>query len=123
MTGRLYVPVDRRVMPVYGAMKGKIMKVLRVNMPDGSKWDVPVSVIAQNRAEYYASEFGGDVQKSLDEDTMPLFAADHYEVEDWAANNMNWSDVERVATLAVAGETDYQEGWVNGGKSVVWVSA
>lgn len=95
------------------------MKVLRINMPDGSKWDVPVSVIAQNRAEYYASEFGGDVQKSLDEDTMPLFDADHFEVEDWASNNMNWSDVERVATLAVHSETDYQEGVVNGGKVVI----
>ncbi len=43
------------------------MKYLRVNMPDGSKWDVPVSVIAQNRAAEYAHEFDGDVQKSLDE--------------------------------------------------------
>lgn len=95
------------------------MKVLRVNMPDGSKWDVPVSVIARNRAEHYAHEFGGDIQKSLDEDTMPLFDADHYEVEDWAANNMNWSDVERVAVMSAAGEIDYQDGWVNGGKEVV----
>lgn len=95
------------------------MKVLRVNMPDGSKWDVPVSVIAQHRAEHYAHEFGGDVQDSLDEDTLPLFESDHYAVEDWAANNMNWSDVERVAVMSVAGEIDYQEGWVNGGKAVV----
>lgn len=95
------------------------MKYLRVNMPDYSKWDVPVSVIAQNRAECYANEFDGDVQKSLDEDTMPLFDADHYEIEDWAANNMNWSDVERVATMAVQPEIDFQEGWVNGGKEVI----
>jgi hypothetical protein len=95
------------------------MKVLRVNMPDGSKWDVPVSAIAQHRAEYYAHEFGGDVQESLNEDTLPLFEADHYEVEDWAANNMNWSDVERVAVMSAAGEIDYQDGWVNGGKEVV----
>lgn len=95
------------------------MKVLRVNMPDGSKWDVPVSVIAENRAKYYSHEYGGDVQKSLEEDTLPLFEADRYEIEDWAANNMNWSDVEKMAQLAVASETDYQEGWVNGGKTVV----
>lgn len=95
------------------------MKVLRVNMPDGSKWDVPVSVIAQNRAENYAHEYGGDVQRSLDEDTLPLFEADHYEIADWAANNMNWEDVERVAQMASASEIDYQEGWVNGGKVIV----
>lgn len=95
------------------------MKVLRVNMPDGSKWDVPVEFIANNRAEHYAHEFNGNVQQSLDEDTLPLFEADHYEIEDWAANNMNWSDVERMATMAVSGETDYQEGWVNGDKTVI----
>jgi hypothetical protein len=95
------------------------MKVLRVNMPDGSKWDVPVSVIAKNRAEYYAHEFDGDVIRSMQEDTLPLFDADHYEIEDWAANNMNWRDVERVATMAIHGEIDYQEGWVNGGKQVL----
>lgn len=95
------------------------MKVLRVDMPDGSKWDVPVSIIAKNRAEHYAHEYDGDVVRSMQEDTLPLFETDPYEIEDWAANNMNWSDVQHVATLAEAGETDYQEGWINGDKEVV----
>ncbi len=95
------------------------MKVLRVNMPDGSKWDVPVSVIAKNRAEFFAHKFDGDVIRSMFEDTLPLFDADYYEIKNWAANNMNWSDVERVATQAMTGETDYQEGWVYGGKQVL----
>jgi hypothetical protein len=97
----------------------KMEKYLRVNMPDGSKWDVPVSAIANHRAEHYKNEFDGDLQRSLDEDTTPLFEFDHYEIEDWASNNMNWSDVERVATLAVTGEIDYEKGWVNGGKEVI----
>jgi hypothetical protein len=88
-------------------------------MPDCSKWDVPVSVIAQNRAEYYKDAFDGDLQRSLDEDTLPLFEASRFEIEDWAANNMNWSDVERVAMMTSQPEIDYQEGWVNGGKEVV----
>ena len=29
------------------------MKVLRVTMPDGSRWDIPVKVIAENRAKSY----------------------------------------------------------------------
>lgn len=95
-------------------------KYLRVDMPDGSKWDVPVEVIARNRAEHYKSEFGNDVEKSLTEDTMPLFDNDDYEIEDWAANNMNWSDVEIVAIIIdiPPPETDYQEGWVNGQKEI-----
>jgi hypothetical protein len=96
------------------------MKYLRVDMPDGSKWDVPVDVIARHRAEYYKDEFDNDIEKSLKEDTLPLFESDEYEIEDWAANNMNWDE---VATHAVRinkpDEPDYQEGWVNGEKEVV----
>lgn len=101
------------------------MKNLRITMPDGSKWDIPVSVIALDRAKYYArEEFDGDVERSLAEDTMPLFDSDDYEIEDWAANNMNWSDVEAFATKVndPTEEIDYQEGWVNGEKEVVEVT-
>lgn len=99
------------------------MKMLTIEMPDGSKWGVPVEVIARSRATHYAHEFGGDVDRSLAEDTMPLFESDDYEVEDWAANNMNWSDVEAQAKMIQAAETDYQEGWVNGEKAVIEVAA
>jgi hypothetical protein len=96
------------------------MKVLTIEMPDGTVWAVPVTVIAADRAKCYAKEFGGDVKRSLEEDTEPLFNSDEYEIKDWAANNMNWEDVKDHAFLhlqAPAG-TDYQEGWVNGKKSV-----
>lgn len=95
------------------------MKMLKIEMPDGSKWGVPVVIIARNRAAQYAHEYGGDVQKSLLDDTVPLFESDDYEVEDWAANNMNWVDVKEYAQLLEQRECDYQEGWVNGDKSVI----
>jgi len=86
-----------------------------VEMPNGEKWSVPVNVIAMNRAKHYAKEdYDGDVEKSLRDDTAPLFADDEYEIEDWAKNNMNWSDVESSATLMGENKCDFQEGWVNG---------
>lgn len=86
-----------------------------VTMENGEKWSVPVSMIAQDRATYYAAiDFGGDVGKSLKEDTIPLFSSDDYEIEDWAKNNMDWLDVEKHATLKEKSSTDYQEGWMNG---------
>ena len=100
------------------------MKVLRVTMPDGQKWDVPVEVIARNRAAHYASEFGDEVERSLKEDTLLLFDGEGgaYEIEDWAANNMNWDEVEEHATLAMAQDAvDFQEGWVNGEKEILEV--
>ncbi len=95
-------------------------KVLRTMMPDGSRWDVPVSIIAYNRAQYYAHEFDGDAERSLNEDTLPLFKDDPFEIEDWAANDMDWRDVERFARKVVdTRPVDYQRGWVNGHKEIV----
>lgn len=93
-------------------------KELRVTMPDNSVWGVPVQIIANHRAGYYRSEYGNDLQRSLNEDTLPLFESDPYEVEDWAANNMDWKDVQPHARLITAGECDFDEGWANGEKEV-----
>jgi hypothetical protein len=96
------------------------MKMLTIEMPDGSKWGVPVEVIARSRAAHYAHEFGGDVERSMAEDTMPLFESDDYEVEDWAVDNMNWEDVATHAKkLQDAPPPDFQEAWTNGKKSVI----
>ena len=87
-------------------------------MPDGSKWSVPVDVIARNRAAYYADEFGGDIERSLAEDTWPLFERHEGEIHDWASNNMDWENVKAHATKE-ADRLDmtpdqFAEGWVNG---------
>jgi len=94
---------------------------LRVTMPDGSQWDVPVDVIARNRAEHYKGEFDNDVERSLKEDTLPFFARNLFEIEDWAANNMNWDDVSEHATEAGKSKNrcDYEEGWANGEKEII----
>jgi hypothetical protein len=95
-------------------------KFLRVTMPDGSKWDVPVSVIARNRAEFYKDEYDGDVEKSLKADTLPLFNENGYEIADWAANNMDWKDVKSVAKKVDAmPDCDFQDGWINGDKEII----
>ncbi len=91
-------------------------KVYVVEMEDGSKWGVRVSDIAAYRANYYAKKTGEDFAKLLQE-TAALFE-DDYEIEDWAANNMNWTDVEDVAECVQFPIVDMQEGWVNGEKSL-----
>ena len=72
---------------------------LRVEMPNGTVFVVPIKPIALSRAEYYASEFNDNVELSLQEDTIPLFEYSHYEIEDWFVNNMNWSDIAGEAKL------------------------
>lgn len=101
------------------------MKMLVIDLPDGSKWGVPLEMIARDRAKHYAKEFDGDIERSLAEDTLPLFESDSFEVEDWASNNMNWSDVSAQAKcLKPAGltESDFQDAWCNGEKAVLDVA-
>ena len=93
-------------------------KQYRVTMPDGSVYAVPILIIALDRAKYYAEHDGVSLQESLDEDTIPAFE-DTDEVADWAQNNMDWDDVKDAATLISTGETDFQEGWMNGNYEVV----
>jgi hypothetical protein len=88
---------------------------MRVTMPDGTLYDVPVQAIADNRDDHYRDD---------KEDTVGFIRAgklDQYEIEDWAANNMNWSDVAKRAVKVDAPvcKTDLQEGWVNGDKEII----
>lgn len=113
-------------------MSDIIKNLLVIEQKDGSMWGVPVEIIARNRAEHYKGEFGGDIEHSLAEDTIPLFSNDaptlicsesagDREIHDWASNNMNWSDVEPHAVKvmnAPAEALDFQEAWVNGEYSV-----
>lgn len=86
-----------------------------ITMPDNSVWCVPVMEIAKNRAAYHAEKDGISFEKSLNEDTIPLFEEDDYEIQDWARNNMDWEDVRRFAVqVEETQDIDYQEGWVNG---------
>jgi hypothetical protein len=95
------------------------MKCLTVVQDDGSKWAVPVDVIARDRAKHYAHEFGGDIERSLIEDTLPMFDDDEFEIADWAVNNMNWSDVANVAFKCEdSPPANFQHAWMDGAKDV-----
>lgn len=93
------------------------IKVLAIHMPDGAIMAVPVDVIARNRAEQYADEFGGDVERSLAEDTLPLFESDTFAIEDWAANDMNWDELEPYAReIRTPKPPNYAAAWRMGRK-------
>lgn len=95
----------------------KVPKYLTVQLSDGSTWVVPVEMIARSRAAHYADEFDGDVERSLREDTIPLFEQSPYEIEDWAVNNMNWSDFNgHQIKISNAPLPDFESAWLHGQK-------
>lgn len=96
------------------------MKAIRITMPDGSRWEVPAHVVADDRARFYS-----EGEKSGDEGYREEF---EYALEDddglldWAANNMDWSDVVTCAKQAEPPPgVDYEEGWANGEKEIAEV--
>ncbi|WP_168377819.1 hypothetical protein [Acinetobacter cumulans] len=93
---------------------GILTKNYVVVMEDGSKWAVPVRFIAEHRAKYFAERDNVSIAESLNEDTSPLFEEDEYEIHDWAANNLNFSDVKGVAKMVSPPDVDYEDGWANG---------
>ncbi len=97
-------------------------KFLKVTMPDGSKWKVPVRIIAEHRARYYSEKEHISFEQSLKFGTLPLFEEEPYEIGDWSSNNMDWTDVEkhaiRIKDKGLSAE-DLQEGWVNGEKEII----
>lgn len=96
-----------------------MIRLMTITMSDGSVWGVPVDMIARNRAEFYAGEFGG-VERSLAEDTLPLFAADDYAIEDWAVSQMNWSDFDgHQVKISGALSPDFLDEWMSGYKAII----
>ena len=99
------------------------MKVIRTTMPDGSDWDVPASLVANHRAEYYAQKETGQNHgaKYVEEFNREYDYAmsDPCELFDWCRNNINWSDIKVHATKASESECDYEDGWSNGDKEIV----
>ena len=95
---------------------------LRVTMPDGSKWDVPVSIIAIDNAKHYGenTEFGKSIERALREYTILLFHEDSSSVREWAENDMNWKDVKEWAVqVSPPTSVDYAIAWITGDKELV----
>ena len=93
-------------------------KYLQVEMPNGERWLVPLHIIADDRAKYFAKK---DPDTTYEEE-YEYALSEEYEIFDWAANNMNWKEVKEYAKEGGRDqltERGYQEGWCNGEKEIV----
>lgn len=73
----------------------------QIAFPTGHVFEIPTQVIADSRAkimqQMHPDEF--PTAESAMEDTVGLFTDSDYDIQDWARNNMNWSDLEPLARL------------------------
>lgn len=93
---------------------------LRVEMDDGSWWEVPAKIIASSRASSIVNVITSneDLEKFLN-----LFQETIKSEEmliDWAEERMTWEEVSSFARLVrPPRDTHYQSNWKNGAKQVV----
>ena len=59
-------------------------RTVQITLRDGSKWEVPLEHIADNRDHHYGCQGSGE-----DDDYM-----------DWAVNNMDWGELRDIAVKA-----------------------
>ena len=96
-------------------------KFLAVEFSDGTTYVIPVKFTAEHRASYYANldaDRGEDFQSVYDAEVrFALKCTD--EILDWAANNMDWSDVHDVAKLLRRDvPADYEAEWAS---AALWI--
>lgn len=90
------------------------MRKVRVKFSNGEIFDIPVDVIAEDRAKYWAQK--GQTQDEYEHifaDEYELCMNDSYEPIDWAFNNMNWSDLKACAVKVKTEPIDYDAEWCN----------
>mgnify|MGYP003385272168 CR=1 FL=1 len=95
------------------------MKFLYVTFSDNSTWAIPATVIAHDRACYFArNEEGISTYVSEFKYTM----SEAFEIMDWACNNMNYIDIENDAMPVFGGSPDYfnlyRHEWCNADKEI-----
>lgn len=85
---------------------------VRIKFSNGDVFELPVSVIADARARYYAEREGMSFEQSLAEDTIPLFESDHEEIVYWAKGEMDWQDVcDQVVLIDPAPDYNHARHW------------
>jgi hypothetical protein len=86
------------------------IKFLQVTMPDGSGWEIPAEIIANNRATHYEKREPGSYDSEFE-----LTLHDEETLMDWASYNMSWLDVKEHATkFCEADFPNFEYGWLYG---------
>lgn len=73
------------------------MKKILVNTPKG-QFSIPLKPVAENRADYYATEKDGHEKGSPEyNEEVDFVMDDDFEGIDWLINNTDWKDWEDIA--------------------------
>ena len=86
-------------------------KQIEITFSNGSVYSIPAKVVAEDRADYYATKDDGDYDEIFEEEMWVL--DDELELLDWMRGNMDWEDVEEYATLERVVGIDKDDEFIN----------
>lgn len=97
------------------------IKAIRVTFSNGKMYNIPAEVIAEDRADYYATKFEGEegTYDEIYEKEFNYTFNHRLQLLDWMSNNMNWEDVSSDAKQVETEEIDKSEEFVNAEKTVI----
>ena len=88
-------------------------KKLIIKFHKGINYEIPARIIAEQRAQYYASIDGYDLDSQEYLDEMNYALEDEFEIFDWVQNNMNWQDLKSYAIRIEDELFDPEKEWEN----------
>lgn len=101
-------------------------KYLRVQMSDGTMYDIPAEIIAEHRAGYFEDNsaeklayHSSSVQPRLRSAEKEFALNNDETLIEWASKKMNWSDIEPHAKKVEPETNNNEKEWPNAPKKVV----
>lgn len=88
---------------------------IQIKFSNGNVYEIPATLVADNRAKHYSYQEGKEVYKQEFQYTI----SDNFILLDWLQNNMNWNDVKDHVTLIGTQELDYSLEFANAESVVV----
>lgn len=96
-------------------------KEIHITFSNGEVYRVPAKMIAEYRADYYATKFEGEEGTYEEIFEKEMWALDDKnELLSWMSNNMNWEDIEDdVTLLRIESDIDKNYEFTNTKKRIV----
>lgn len=67
---------------------------LLITLPNKEKFILPMIVVALNHANHFKNKFGMNLDRSLNDNSLPMFANEPHKAKRWLQDNMIWEDIE-----------------------------
>ncbi len=101
-------------------------KYLRVQMSDGTMFDIPAEIIAEHRANYFEANsaekltyHSSSIQPRLRKEEKDFAMNNDETLIEWATNKMKWSELEHHAKKVEPETNNYEIEWPNAPKKII----